>query len=225
MPGSTNALNGWNRVVDNGLAMVDRAWGAATDSGTGRIEVVLEGREPLRVISIDTLPAGVGIPPSGAVLVAGRTAPDALRRSLLALHGGDTVHVEHALQPIAPKEAVGGFPIILRDGVITTAADSSGAAFGPVRHPRTAVGLFPSGRLLFLVVDGRQKPYSDGMTLRELARLYQSLGARDVLNLDGGGSSTFVLRDSSGVFRIQNRPSDKVERPVANILAVLDRCS
>jgi exopolysaccharide biosynthesis protein len=63
------------------------------------------------------------------------------------------------------------------------------------------------------------------MTLRELAGVFQSLGARDALNLDGGGSSTFVLRDSSGVFRIQNRPSDKVERPVANIIAILDRCS
>ena len=174
-----------------------------------------------RVISIDTLPAGVGIPPSGAVLVAGRTAPEALRRSLLSLHAGDTVRVEHALQPIAPKEAVGGWPIILRDGVITTAADSAGATFAPVRHPRTAVGLFPDGRLLFLVVDGRQKPYSDGMTLRELARVFQSLGARDALNLDGGGSSTFVLRDSLGYAGFRTGRRTKSKRPVANICVVI----
>jgi exopolysaccharide biosynthesis protein len=136
------------------------------------------------------------------------------------LHAGDTINIEHTIQP-STKEVVGGWPIIMRDGVILGAVDSAGATFAPVRHPRTAAAIFPNGRLMLLVVDGRQKPYSDGMTLRELARVFQSLGARDAINLDGGGSSTFVLRDADGVMRIQNRPSDKVERPVSNVLAVI----
>ena len=222
--GAAVALTDWNRVADAGVSVIDRNWGAATDSGSGRIEIILEGGPALRVKDIDTLPAGVAIPPSGVVIVIGKNAPAATRASFRALHIGDTVHVEHTLVPINPQQAVGGWPIILRDGVILGAVDSAGSTFAPVRHPRTAVGLFPDGHLLLIVVDGRQKPWSDGMTLRELARMFQSLGARDAINLDGGGSSTFVIRDAEGVMRIQNRPSDKVERPVANVLAVVNRC-
>ena len=59
-------------------------------------------------------------------------------------------------------------------------------------------------RLLFVTVDGRQKPYSDGMTLRELASLMLALGARDALNLDGGGSSCMLVNGKETI-----RPSDK----------------
>ncbi len=218
--GVSHPLIGWNRIRENGLSVIDRAWGAATDSGSGRIEVALDGS---RVLSIDTLPAGLSIPPSGAVLVAGRNASPALRNAVAALRIGDSVTFTHAFQPMAPKEATGGWQVMLRDGVVTSEADS-GATNGPVRHPRTAAAIFPDGRVMFLVVDGRQKPYSDGMTLREVARVFQSLGARDAINLDGGGSSTFVLRGTDGVMRIQNRPSDKVERPVSNVMAVVNRC-
>jgi exopolysaccharide biosynthesis protein len=42
------------------------------------------------------------------------------------------------------------------------------------------------------------------MTLPEAARLMRSLGARDALNLDGGGSTTMVVRGE-----VVNRPSDR----------------
>ncbi|MGQ0701632.1 MAG: phosphodiester glycosidase family protein [Gemmatimonadales bacterium] len=78
-----------------------------------------------------------------------------------------------------------------------------------------------------MVVDGRQLPYSDGMTLRELAELLRGLGAREAINLDGGGSSTLVYADpdSAGQLRVANRPSDATgERPVGNALAVVQGC-
>ena len=107
--------------------------------------------------------------------------------------------VSVALVP-APQEAVGGRPILVRDGAIAAGVDTAGGpTFGPVRHPRTAVGIAGRGRrLLLVVVDGRQKPYSDGMTLGELARLMQSLGAANALNLDGGGSTALAVRDPHG---------------------------
>jgi exopolysaccharide biosynthesis protein len=225
--GDTIPLAAWNRDGARGLAVIDRAWGAVSDTGTGRVEVAVAG-SPLRVVRTDTLTSGVPIPVDGAVLVAGREADAIARRTLLALHPGDTVAVERALSHPHLRTVVGGWPVIVRDSAVTRAADSAGANFAPVRHPRTAVGLARGGReLILVVVDGRQKPYSDGMTLRELAELYRSLGASQVLNLDGGGSSTFVLADSTAPngFRITNRPSDKVERAVANALAVVRGCS
>jgi exopolysaccharide biosynthesis protein len=63
------------------------------------------------------------------------------------------------------------------------------------------------------------------MTLRELAAFFLALGVPEAINLDGGGSTTMVVRDRGGVLRIVNRPSDAAgERPVANALAVVGGC-
>ena len=127
----------------------------------------------------------------------------------------------------APMEAVGGRPVLLRDSLIVADVDTvGGPGFATTRHPRTAVGIARSGKRLILVtVDGRQRPYSDGMTLRELATLMRSLGARDAINLDGGGSTTMVLAGKNGTLAIVNRPSDSAgERAVGNALAIV-RCS
>jgi exopolysaccharide biosynthesis protein len=141
----------------------------------------------------------------------------------------DTALAHVVLLPFHPKEAVGGRPVLARDSVIPASLDTDGqASFTTTRHPRTAVGIADRGRRLLLVtVDGRQKPYSDGMTVRELANLMLALGARDALNLDGGGSTTFVYADpdSAGALRVANHPSDAAgERPVGNALALVRRC-
>ncbi|HEV3402013.1 MAG TPA: phosphodiester glycosidase family protein, partial [Acidimicrobiales bacterium] len=65
--------------------------------------------------------------------------------------------------------------------------------------------------------DGRQPGHSAGMTLAEAARLMLDLGATEAINLDGGGSTTFVVRG-----RVSNRPSEPPgERPVPSALVVL----
>ena len=90
----------------------------------------------------------------------------------------------------------------LRGGVIYPYFDNAGAT---ERHPRTAIA-FNEDYLYFIVVDGRDANIgiSVGMTIAELASFAQStLGARDGVSLDGGGSSTMVV---NGV--IMNNPSD-----------------
>jgi hypothetical protein len=95
----------------------------------------------------------------------------------------------------------------------------------PEVHPRTAVGYSKNGKTLFIVVvDGRQPFYSQGITLAELAALMIDLGAHDAMNLDGGGSSTLVIRGEDGKTHILNSPIDLYipgrERPVANHLGI-----
>ncbi len=86
------------------------------------------------------------------------------------------------------------------------------------REPRTAIGVTQDGtRLLIAAVDGRQGSYSQGMTLPQLADFLISRGAWDAVNLDGGGSTSFVYTDPSGV-TTTNSPSDGFFRPVANHL-------
>jgi exopolysaccharide biosynthesis protein len=79
------------------------------------------------------------------------------------------------------------------------------------------VGFDPLKEVLWIVVvDGRQPDYSMGMTLPELATLFETLGVEDAINLDGGGSSVMVVEGEA-----VSHPSDADgERPVVNALGV-----
>lgn len=219
-------ITGWNRRMPDGLAVFDERWGSMLDTASAVIEVALDGIGRGRVQSIDTTRAGAAVPKDGALVVVGRGAPESVRGAFLGLHPGDVVEVSVALEPIHPKEAVGGRPVLVRDSSLVPEVDTEGQpGFANSRHPRTAVGIAEGGRRLFLVVvDGRRKPYSDGMTLRELGNLFLALGAPEAINLDGGGSTTLVFADpkSGGTLRVANQPSDSAgERAVGDALAIV----
>ena len=109
---------------------------------------------------------------------------------------------------------VGGGPRLLRGGRVAVTARAEGFAppqapaffgtFVAARQPRTLAGVRADGTVLLVTVDGRRPGWSAGITLPEAARLMRSLGARDALNLDGGGSSTMTVRGE-----VVNRPSDR----------------
>lgn len=100
--------------------------------------------------------------------------------------------------------------------------DSS--SFNTTRHPRTAVAVTASRKVMLITIDGRNENAS-GMNLFELQRILQWLNVVDGINLDGGGSTTLWIKNESenGVV---NYPSDNQkwdhfgERKVANVLLV-----
>ncbi len=111
--------------------------------------------------------------------------------------------------------AVAGWPMLVEGCAVKTTLPGSDF-FTRAPHPRTAVGLSKDRRtLLFVVADGRREGVP-GLTLPELAQFLFELGACTAINLDGGGSSAMWVEDA-----IVNRPSDPVERKVANHLAVI----
>lgn len=75
------------------------------------------------------------------------------------------------------------------------------------RHPRTLIGHFSNGDVLFVVIDGRQQGYSNGVTLEEAQEKLLEFNVVDAYTLDGGGSSTFYYNG-----KVLNRPSDGRER-------------
>jgi hypothetical protein len=216
----------WNRVAPAGLAWFDARYGSTVDTVSGSVRVVMSALRGL-VQSIDTGLAPTRIPSSGGVLVLGPRVPAPVReRFFLAARSRGRFDVEVRLLPMQPREAVGGFPVLVRDSSEVPGLDSAGAAtFAPVRHPRTIVGVASRGRrILLITIDGRQPGYSVGTTLRESARLVLSLGATDAINLDGGGSTTMVVARTgpdTTRFEVVNRTSDaQGERPVGNALVV-----
>jgi hypothetical protein len=101
-------------------------------------------------------------------------------------------------------DAIGGGPAIVRNGKPIFRANEG---FSPVqlqpRNPRTGVGQLRDGRILQVVVDGRQPGYSAGVTNFELAQAMVRLGAVTASALDSGGSSTLAFDG-----KLLNRPSD-----------------
>jgi hypothetical protein len=92
-------------------------------------------------------------------------------------------------------------------------------------EPRTAVGLDRAGRrMIIVVVDGRQAGYSEGATLAEVAQILKDHKAFRGMNLDGGGSSTLVVRGDDGEPKLLNSPvhggNPGTERPVGNHLGI-----
>ena len=134
---------------------------------------------------------------------------DAERRG----HLGPTVE-----QPRAAVCAVAGFGGLLQEGEILPGD-------GGDLHPRSALGLDATGRwLTWLVVDGRQTGYSEGVSERELAGLMREAGCRAAFNLDGGGSSILLLGRPNERLEIVNRPSDSFgPRPVPVMLGIRRR--
>lgn len=113
--------------------------------------------------------------------------------------------------------AVGGGALILHDGEWYDDDDAPYRKENDKRMPCSGAAIAPDGRLFFVEVDGRQHELSVGVTRREFAALMRALGATEGLLLDGGGSSTLVVRRlGDSVADVVNSPSDGRERPVAD---------
>ena len=118
------------------------------------------------------------------------------------------------------QEAVGGRVRLMTNGNVLPQTVTA-------LEPRTAIGVKDDNVVYILVADGRNFWYSNGMRYAEMGAVMKALGAKNAINLDGGGSSTFIIRKIAGFedgrFAIRNWPYDNggVEREVANGLLVV----
>ena len=222
-------INGVNKTRDtNDLILFNKFYGSRTQTNYWGTEVVCEYiGEPatndtfyVRVVLKDSImAAGHGnnaIPYEGIVLSGHGTASDFLNQNVFV---GDTLGVILRLPPIkdAVLTLVGGMPRLIRDGEVSVEWSQEGTShsFAYDRHPRTGVGISQdSSKVYFFTVDGRQAGYSVGMSLFEFADYMHEWGVFQGVNLDGGGSTTMVVRG-----KVVNSPSDAAgERAVANAL-------
>lgn len=116
-------------------------------------------------------------------------------------------------------EIMGAGPRLVQNGMVNVTAGAeqfpSDIRYG--RAPRSAVAILKNGNYLFGVVDGRQSS-SRGLTLTDWAKLLVKMGAKEAMNLDGGGSSALVV---GGM--LQNSPSDGRERSVGSALVITQK--
>lgn len=120
------------------------------------------------------------------------------------------------------ETAVAGGPVLLLDGKVHISNNEERKFMGKAindRHPRTAIGYTRDGRLILLMVEGRNPGKAAGASLTQLANILLGLGCVEALNLDGGGSSCMLVNGKETI-----RPSDKEgQRPVPGVLLIRSR--
>jgi hypothetical protein len=214
-------VDGVNRPrLDGELILFTPEFDRTTLTGPQGVEAVVEKG---RIVAVFEGTGSAGIPRGGWVLSAHGAAAVWVRANLKR---GTRVELKSDVrlspQPgFAPEFVIGGGPRLVRSGRSAAASDPGiyPEGFAASRHPRTAVGIRADGRILLVTVDGRQPELSVGMTIAELTALLLELGAVEAVNMDGGGSTTMVVRG-----RVVNSPSDVTgERAVGDALLVFLR--
>ncbi len=203
----------------------DAVFGAATEPGPG-FEAVLDEDGDVAAVRE---PRGGPIPPDGSVLAGTGDGADWLRAHALPtarITTRELVSGEFGPLGRGREAIVNGGPRLLRRGAVDIPAYAEGFhypedpgflyRFGLRRNPRTLAGVRRDGRLLLVTIDGRAPGHSVGASFAESAAVLRALGARDGVNLDGGGSTAMTVESA-----LVTRPSDGTgERPIGDAIVV-----
>jgi hypothetical protein len=141
-----------------------------------------------------------------------------LKKGVYAVNGGPTLLVNGGT--VEQEHALEGWGKDNVPGVAMTAPNGYRANFYNGwylrRNPRTAVGVTADGTILLMVADGRAPHYSAGLSIAEVTTMMKYFGAKDAINLDGGGSSMMLIKGEQ-----QTRPSDATgERPTGDTIVI-----
>jgi hypothetical protein len=208
------------------LVLTTPDWGARTPRRPGSLDALVRDG----VVAALRPGGGTALPRDAAVVTATGRARTLLRNAGV----GAVAELDRSLRlgsSVLPADSVGEIvsagPRLLTAGRVRVRSSAEGfnplsapwfySSFVASRQPRTMAGVRRDGSLLLVTVDGRRPGWSAGVTLAEGARVMRALGARDALNLDGGGSTVMAVRG-----RAVSTPSDPSgERPVSNAVVVL----
>ncbi|WP_284642135.1 phosphodiester glycosidase family protein [Paenibacillus silviterrae] len=223
--GTTTNLTHINRFRDtNQLVLYTTDYFSSTKTSATGDEVVLDIVEgavqsgvPLK-LKVAELRKDQGDTP----LVEGKvvlSASGTARPVLAGLQVGNEVTASFELSGewADVQVAIGGQGPLLKDGVVQTNVGPAGV------HPRTGIGTKADGTVVMMEIDGRAPGFSEGVETYELAQIMADLGVVNAMNLDGGGSSTFVARmpGTTGIPML-NRGSDGGERNTGNSLLLVN---
>ena len=157
--------------------------------------------------------------PSGVLVMNGITVKSlasAQEKNWFAVTEDNKAYIGTGTLPENTVEAIGGATMLIKDGQINVSESET------TKNPRTAVGIKADGNVLILSANGRQEPVSSGYTYYELAEKMLELGCVDALNLDGGGSATYLAQYAgTDELVLANSPSDGQERSVSSSLFVV----
>ena len=159
--------------------------------------------------------------PIGALVMEGKVYQGTSGRPYFAILKDGTAAIREGNVPLDDVEsAVGGDTIMVKDGKLVNLDPNS--TYQNIVYSRTAIGIKDDGSVVTFTTHGRNYPISCGRTYKEVAEMLIGKGCTTVLNLDGGGSSTYASKyEGSNDFLCRNTPSDGNERTVSSSLLVV----
>ena len=155
--------------------------------------------------------------PSGQHYLYGKPAENAWDKA--PLQAPDANFPEKA-STFQAKTAIGAGPVLVHNSTVVNSwkaemfyGNGSDDKMPEARHPRTAIGC-TSNRLVLFVCEGRGMTEGvAGLTTGEVASVMLSLGCKEALNLDGGGSSCLLVGGRSTI-----QESDGQQRAVGSVI-------
>jgi exopolysaccharide biosynthesis protein len=223
--GTRYKIDGINEPRDaDDTIMYTPAWGKSTRTNSYGVEFIVSG-STVSAVNVDDSE----IPDDGYVLSVRGPALQALNDYIKV---GDKINVFFRIVPYASSpnkiiHLVSGGPRLIKGGIpyISKHEEKFKQDIARGRAARTAVGFTKQGELLLVTVDGLSRNRSDnkksdekvslGATLEELSNLMLYLGAFEAMNLDGGSSSTMVVKG-----RVVNNPVSGSQRRISNAIIV-----
>lgn len=186
-----NYLN--SAFLEKGISRYTPQWGLTYTTLTDNEIIILVENEKIKeqIICEKAGENSIKIPPQGYLLTirnAEELAPKFEVDNTLILKS-KTIPEEFANYP----SIMGAGPLLLLDRqiVLDGKAERFSNAFNEQKASRSAIATTSDGKLLLVAVHNRVG--GKGPSLLELAKILQSLGAIDALNLDGGSSTQIYL--------------------------------
>ena len=122
-----------------------------------------------------------------------------------------------ALNDLNPWQVWSFGPVLINQSALTV-NPSTKVPYELDSNPRTAIGQISHDRFIFVCSDGRTSE-SAGLSVYELASVFEEYGARFAYNLDGGGSATMWFNG-----RLINKPTNSgstiSERSISDIIYI-----
>ncbi len=197
----------------SGIVLYDKNWGEKSPGSVSfQTEMVVEDGK-VKAINYDLGPCD--IPENGYVL---SFLKDRTTFLIDNFNIGDEIKLDMIVKPNYENIdlAMGGGTLLVKEGKIAPNTHNVSGL-----NPRTALGLDKDGKILYLItIDGRQKE-SVGISLADLSQLLIDNGIYTAINLDGGGSTTMVAKDTStSENKVINMPSQSSLRSVINGIGI-----
>ena len=170
--------------------------------------------------------------PSGYLVMNGVVHHDNSSRAFLAAFDDGSVNVfregttlaqaeasqsEKQGKAVQIVEAVDALVAMVWDGKVVASQSGNGGYY-----PRTSVGVKADGTVVLFQADGTMAPRSVGYTAEEEARMMVALGCVAAIQLDEGGSSTYLSqREGESDLTMRNTPAGGSERVVSGTILVV----
>lgn len=166
----------------------------------------------------------IKIPKGKMVLTVDSNAPAEYLNPIKSLNVGETISISFSVDGDEKWKNVKLGLGATGDVLIENNQVKSNFAAGA--NPRTAIGIKDDGSILLYTIDGRQKGYSYGVQLKTLANRLKELGCVDAFNLDGGGSTSYIIQfPGENVTSLVNKPSEGSLRAVSNFIFLKNNLS